>query len=156
MFRLSRSGGFSLTELMIVVAIMAILLTIAIPNYMNFVMKVKESEAIGNLSGIRIGEYSYKAEDGRYHTCKDSPAMTNGARPVPWVDMGTPGKDAFVDIGFEPDGNVRYRYGVRVGKDRNHFNATARGDLDEDGKHETFRLDTRAADYPKVRRTEQK
>ncbi len=155
MSRLSRSAGFSLTELMIVVAIILILLTVAIPNYMRFAMKTKEAEAIKNLHGIRTYEESYRAENNIYYTCRVSPGALNGTKPVPWVDMGTPGTDAFADIGFEPIGSVRYRYRAAAQNGGADFIAIARGDMDEDGKLEEFRLDTADPIYPELLRTEE-
>jgi len=58
--------GFTLIELMIVVAIIGILAAIAIPNFLRFQAKSKQSEAKGNLSGIFTGETSFQAENSRF------------------------------------------------------------------------------------------
>ncbi len=60
--------GFTLIELMIVVAIIGILAAIAIPNFMKYQAKSKQSEAKTNLSGIYTSEVSYFGEAGRYGT----------------------------------------------------------------------------------------
>ena len=44
--------GFTLIELMIVVAIIAFLSIIAVPNFFKFLAKAKRSEAYMNLSSI--------------------------------------------------------------------------------------------------------
>ena len=54
--------GFTLVELMIVVAIIGILAAIAIPNFLQFRLKAKTSEAKSNLGAIRSTEVAYFAE----------------------------------------------------------------------------------------------
>ncbi|MDT7043543.1 type IV pilin protein [Candidatus Nitronereus thalassa] len=58
--------GFSLTELMIVVAIIGILAAIAIPNFMRYQARAKQSEAKSNLVAIHTGEIAYFAENNSY------------------------------------------------------------------------------------------
>ena len=58
--------GFSLTELMIVVAIIGILAAIAIPNFMRYQARAKQSEAKANLVAIHTGEIAYFAENNSY------------------------------------------------------------------------------------------
>ena len=54
--------GFTLIELMIVVAIIGILAAIAIPNFLRFQAKSKQSEAKTNLGGIFTAEIAYFGE----------------------------------------------------------------------------------------------
>ena len=63
---LGNHRGFSLTELMIVVAIIGILAAIAIPNFLQYQAKAKQSEAKRNLVAIHTGEIAYFAEHNNY------------------------------------------------------------------------------------------
>ncbi len=58
--------GFTLIELMIVVAIIGILAAIAIPNFLRFQAKSKQSEAKTNLGGIFTAETSYFGENNSF------------------------------------------------------------------------------------------
>ena len=60
--------GFTLIELMIVVAIIGIMAAIAIPNFLNYMCKSRQSEAKMGLGGVRTGEEAYYAEFNVYTT----------------------------------------------------------------------------------------
>lgn len=79
--------GFTLIELMIVVAIIGILAAIAIPNFMKFQAKSKQSEAKGNLKGIFTAQKAYYQEKQRY-------------------------SDSMMAIGFQPERGNRYLYSM--------------------------------------------
>jgi type IV pilus assembly protein PilA len=59
MFKKQRKEGFTLIELMIVVAIIGILAAVAIPAYLNFTKQAKVSEAHENLGAIYRGVRTY-------------------------------------------------------------------------------------------------
>jgi len=62
----SRSSGFSLVELMIVIVIIGVLAAVAVPVYSNNVTKAKRAEADAALGSIRTQLDIFKAEFGRY------------------------------------------------------------------------------------------
>ena len=64
--RIKGNQGFTLIELMIVVAIIGILAAIAIPNLMTYQAKARQSEAKVGLGGIFTTAVSYFAENGTY------------------------------------------------------------------------------------------
>ena len=64
--KVDREKGFTLIELMIVVAILGILAAIAIPNFMRFQAKSKQSEAKTNLGAIGTTAEAWRTEADTY------------------------------------------------------------------------------------------
>jgi len=64
--KLRKNKGFTLIELMIVVAIIGIMAAIAIPNFLSYLCKSKQSEAKQHLGAIATLEESYYAERNNY------------------------------------------------------------------------------------------
>ncbi len=122
--------GFTLIELMIVVAIIGILAAIAIPNFLRFQLKSKSSEGKVNIAAIRTAEESYLAEFGAYvPTLALNPvAGVPGSTKALW-DI-TPAAD-FDILGFAPEGNVFFQYGVAVAG--NAYSISAIADIDANG-----------------------
>ena len=71
-------NGFTLTELLIVIAIISILTVIAIPAYIGQQKSAARTEAFSNLENLRLLEEQYYAESGCYYmTGGPPPACTN-------------------------------------------------------------------------------
>ena len=72
--RMQPHAGFSLIELLIVVAIILIIAAIAIPNLLASRMAANEASAVGSLRSIKTAEYSYFSA---YPTVGYSPDITS-------------------------------------------------------------------------------
>ena len=96
-FRLGRQSGFTLIEMMIVVTIIGILATIAVPIYRGYVQQAHLSEAKPYILEIASKERSYKVRNGLY-CCSggnlSEVTLTSGLN----VDLSGTGNFCFVVI----------------------------------------------------------
>ena len=127
--------GFTLIELMIVVAIIGILAAIAIPNFLSYQKKAKTSEAKVNIGAIKTSQESYKAENNAYFACAATPAGVSTGAKQPWTGGGVA---SFTTIGFQPSGNVYYQYQVALSATNDDMCIGAIADLDNDGDNGEF------------------
>lgn len=120
--------GFTLIELMIVVAIIGILAAIAIPNFLRFQLKSKSSEGKVNIAAIRTAEESYLAEFGEYVAATVNPAADVPGSQKATFDTG----GGFDDLGWSPEGNVFFQYAVNAPSGESHYTISAAADIDAD------------------------
>jgi type IV pilus assembly protein PilA len=126
----NRKGGFTLIELMIVVAIIGILAAIAIPNFLRFQLKAKTSEGKTNIAAIRTAEESYYSEFGVYVSANASPANPGLNTKQPFNNVDGVG-NGFDRLGWAPEGQIFFNYGVAT--NAANFTASSAADIDANG-----------------------
>ena len=74
-----RANGFTLIELMIVVAIIGILATVAVPSFSRYQNRARRAESFANLSSLGTAQKSYFAEYGLFVGAE----ITTSVKPTP-------------------------------------------------------------------------
>src|SRR2546425_1144652 len=87
-FMRNRQKGFSLIELLIVVAIILIIAAIAIPNLLRSKMAANEASAVGSLRSLNTACITYSTTYGSYPTTLASlgPAATASSTTADLID----------------------------------------------------------------------
>jgi len=129
MRRLRNDPGFTLMELMIVVAIVGLLAAIAIPNFFGMQKRAKTTEAKSNLGALWALQEAYYIENEAYVK------PTGELAPGPYD--GTVG---WPELGFFPKGTTRYQYEI-ISADVSSFIAKAKGDIDGDADNDEWTID---------------
>lgn len=145
-------GGYSLVEMMIVVAIMGVLASIAIPAFRSYIYLSKTSEATTFIGEIRQRQESYRAEFGQYCAVSGSTWGTWTPTTLPTgTAVAWPGGTNWTQLGASPDTGVYFQYASIAGAPGTTppgglgydgsdfwFVTEARADLDQDGTIVTF------------------
>ena len=141
--------GFTLIELMIVVAIIGILAAVAIPAFLKFIKRSKTSEALANIRKLFDGSVSYYDAD---HTTRTGIVVApqfpiaEGPQPVLTavssikIDSSVWTDETWEALNFAISDPHYFCYQYNSLGTSNHsiFTASAFGDLDDDSTYSTF------------------
>lgn len=124
---MDNSKGFTLVELMVVVAIIAVLAAIALPIYTNYVYRGKQVEAKTLLMTIKVEEEQFRAENNCYTTTLANlvesnklvtnnryftAVIPNGTNANACLTPGLPDDFQFVVTGTLASGHAVDRWGI--------------------------------------------
>ena len=137
--------GFTLTELLIVLAIITILAMVSVPAYVGQQRSAARSEAFSNLQNLRLLEEQFFAENGRYTINLGACGADN---PGNVATIQTGGGDATNALsGFIPGNGLNYSYCIEQnialagGAQNPCFRASAFGNAGSRVAGDTFRID---------------
>ncbi len=123
--------GFTLIELMIVVAIIGILAAIAIPNFLRFQLRARSSEGKTNIAALRTAQESFSAEFGTYRSANQTPNPAPGATKMVF-DADDDSKGGFTATGWSPEGRVFFVYAMASNATGTNYTVDAQADIDGD------------------------
>ena len=92
--RTASNAGLTLIELMIAVSIVAILATVALPNYQNFKARARQVEAKIALASAYTAEHAFFADQTSYTTC------------LSVAGFDRPQRKAYYSVGFGASGST--------------------------------------------------
>ncbi len=130
---LNSRRGFTLVELMIVVAIIGILASIATPNMMSMQHRTKRAEVPINAHAIAVAQEAYEAANDEYLEIADYYPRTTVDKSLVIWSTGSP----FNLIGWQPDGMVRGMYKSELVGDYG-FTVTAECDVDGNASNAVY------------------
>lgn len=127
--RAGSRAGYTLVELMIVVAITGVLAAVAIPAFRGYILRSRASEANAFLGVIKLRQMAYRGEFGQFagfgaainagSFVPGDATVMDGSQlpfpPAPAVLGPVIAASPFWAIGASPDGPVRFGYGVAAG-----------------------------------------
>jgi type IV pilus assembly protein PilA len=111
-----QARGFTLVELMIVVAVIGVIASLAIPNYMRFTARTNRSEMLETVSKIKLNFKTVFDNTGTFVTSSTAAAgATSVVNPSAAVPIGQPASwdthaPGWTEFQFPPEGGVRMRY----------------------------------------------
>ena len=94
--------GFSLIELMIVVAVIGILAAVAYPAYQDYVIRSKRGDAMNALAAVRIAQEKYRANSTAFTSSLSDLGLSSDSPDEYWTISIPSASTGFIAIAL-PD-----------------------------------------------------
>lgn len=146
----TNNKGFTLIELMVSVAILGVLSTLAMPTYLNMQLRTKRAELPLIVTSIRNAEFTYHQEWSSYVVSK--PLNTGVPQSAPdtysheWPTSGE-SWESFKHIGFKPEVKLYGVYMVTSTDTKSVFNVSGKTDIDGDSLYAEMNADDEKSIY---------
>ena len=102
---INKTSGFTLIEVMIVIAILAIVSAVAIPAYTGYMTTARMTEAKNNIAALRLAEEEYFLENNDYFYKEGTNAQLSTASGGLWTATGSEGVVNFTYTISDSGGN---------------------------------------------------
>ena len=117
-----RSNGFTLIELMVVMAVIATLLSIVAPRYFNSIDRSREAVLRQNLSIMRDAIDKFYSDTGKYPLSLNQLVEEKYIRAIP-IDPMTESSQTWIEVP-PSDPEIEGMYDVRSSSDRQALNGS--------------------------------
>lgn len=128
--KMSRESGFTLVEMMIVVAIVAILATVALPAYVNYINRMNQGDAVAVLMNAKMDQENFYENVFPHHyantigclpSCNHNVACLSNCAACVQSTFMTAKK---YDISVEPNSATTQNFRISAGRKFYSYRAT--------------------------------
>ncbi len=98
--------GFTLIELMIVIAIVAILVALAVPAYQDYTIRAKVAECINNAAVVKLQISEYRETTGGYPSTAAEAGITSTTGDTQYCDATTYGSAGVFTVNVDENPGV--------------------------------------------------
>jgi type IV pilus assembly protein PilE len=133
---IKNSNGFTLIELMIVIAIVAVLAAIALPAYQDYAKKARRADAKSGILAVQLAQEKFRASCLQYATALDS-SLTgdecNTGTSSYKLDLGSSSPDGYYTLAIASGAATTYSItaaptGIQTGDDCGSFAINQNGE----------------------------